>query len=124
MSKWIAKAVVCYLRLRKRLNYPSSPALQRDYDVYYLENYLRAYTTERYAAANCQIPQIRVWDGYDIIRGYGSFTEEVMSCAVFRGIGSIAFRYYLLFQHHLPPPSPPPHDFNATIDDSDKGGEQ
>lgn len=27
-----------------------------------------------------------------------------MQCAVFRGIGSIAMKYYLLFQHHVPPP--------------------
>jgi hypothetical protein len=27
-----------------------------------------------------------------------------MQCAVFRGIGGVAFKYYCLFQHHLPPP--------------------
>jgi hypothetical protein len=27
-----------------------------------------------------------------------------MKCAVFRGIGGVAFKYYCLFQHHLPPP--------------------
>ena len=28
-----------------------------------------------------------------------------MRCAVFRGIGGTANKYYLLFQHHLAPPS-------------------
>lgn len=28
-----------------------------------------------------------------------------MKCDVFRGIGGTAHKYYLLFQHHLPPPS-------------------
>jgi hypothetical protein len=27
-----------------------------------------------------------------------------MECDVFRGIGGTAYKYYLLFQHHLPPP--------------------
>jgi hypothetical protein len=27
-----------------------------------------------------------------------------MRCAVFRGIGGLANKYYLLFQHHLAPP--------------------
>lgn len=27
-----------------------------------------------------------------------------MQCAVFRGIGGVAHKYYLLFQHHVPPP--------------------
>lgn len=27
-----------------------------------------------------------------------------MKCAVFRGIGGVAFKYYCLFQHHIPPP--------------------
>lgn len=27
-----------------------------------------------------------------------------MRCDVFRGIGGTAHKYYLLFQHHLPPP--------------------
>lgn len=28
-----------------------------------------------------------------------------MKCDVFRGIGGTAHKYYVLFQHHLPPPS-------------------
>ena len=28
-----------------------------------------------------------------------------MQCAVFRGIGSVSLKYYLLFQHHIPPPA-------------------
>ena len=27
-----------------------------------------------------------------------------MKCSVFRGIGSVSFKYYCLFQHHIPPP--------------------
>ena len=40
----------------------------------------------------------------DIIDGFGSYTDHFMKCAVFRGIGGVAFKYYCLFQHHIPPP--------------------
>lgn len=40
----------------------------------------------------------------DIIDGFGSYTDHFMKCAVFRGIGSVSFKYYCLFQHHIPPP--------------------
>ncbi|RDL42095.1 uncharacterized protein BP5553_02074 [Venustampulla echinocandica] len=39
-----------------------------------------------------------------IIDGFGSYVDEFMRCAVFRGIGGTANKYYLLFQHHLAPP--------------------
>ena len=40
----------------------------------------------------------------DIIDGFGSYTDHFMKCAVFRGIGGVSFKYYCLFQHHIPPP--------------------
>lgn len=39
-----------------------------------------------------------------IIDGFGSYVNEFMKCDVFRGIGGTAHKYYMLFQHHLPPP--------------------
>ena len=41
----------------------------------------------------------------DIIDGFGSYTDHFMSCPVFRGIGSVSLKYYLLFQHHIAPPA-------------------
>ena len=40
----------------------------------------------------------------DIIDGFGSYTDHFMKCSVFRGIGGVSFKYYCLFQHHIPPP--------------------
>lgn len=40
-----------------------------------------------------------------IIDGFGSYTDQFMKCAVFKGIGGVAHKYYLLFQHHLAPPA-------------------
>lgn len=88
----------------KRQKYPFSEELRAACDKHYLDNYIRWYSTEPFATANGQIPQINIWDDHDIIDGFGSYTDHFMKCAVFRGIGGVAHKYYLLFQHHVPPP--------------------
>lgn len=47
---------------------------------------------------------MNIWDDHDIIDGFGSYVNEFMRCDVFRGIGGCAHKFYMLFQHHLPPP--------------------
>ncbi|KAK4648642.1 uncharacterized protein QC761_112010 [Podospora bellae-mahoneyi] len=89
---------------KKRRDYPFPESLREECDDYYLKNYIRWYGTEPFAAANGQIPQINIWDDHDIIDGFGSYVNDFMKCDVFRGIGGVAHKYYLLFQHHLPPP--------------------
>ena len=39
----------------------------------------------------------------DIIDGYGSYPHHLMSSAVFMGLGAVAFKYYMLFQHQSVP---------------------
>lgn len=89
---------------KKRRDYPFPEKLRADCDDYYLNNYIRWYSTEPFATANGQIPQVNIWDDHDIIDGFGSYVNEFMKCDVFRGIGGCAHKYYMLFQHHLPPP--------------------
>ena len=89
---------------KKRQRYPFPEEMRRECDKYYADNYLKWYSTEPFATANGQIPQLNLWDDHDIIDGFGSYTDEFMRCAVFRGIGGVANKYYLLFQHHLAPP--------------------
>ena len=88
----------------KRREYPFGEALRSDCDKYYFDNYARWFSTEPFATANSQIPQINIWDDHDIIDGFGSYTDHFMKCAVFRGIGGVSLKYYCLFQHHVPPP--------------------
>ncbi|KAI1816954.1 hypothetical protein GGS20DRAFT_134541 [Poronia punctata] len=90
---------------KKRREYPFSEKLRKECDDYYLNNYLRWYSTEPFASANGQIPQLNIWDDHDIIDGFGSYVDEFMRCDVFRGIGGTAHKYYALFQHHIPPPA-------------------
>ncbi|KAI3318399.1 hypothetical protein HD806DRAFT_526339 [Xylariaceae sp. AK1471] len=89
---------------KKRREYPFPETLRKACDDYYLNNYLRWYSTEPFASANGQIPQMNIWDDHDIIDGFGSYVDEFMKCDVFRGIGGTAHKYYVLFQHHLAPP--------------------
>lgn len=88
----------------KRRTHEFSADLRVRCDDYYYGNYVRWYTTESFKTANAQIPQINIWDDHDIIDGFGSYSDHFMKCSVFRGIGSVAFKYYSLFQHHLAPP--------------------
>lgn len=89
---------------QKRRAYPFDNEMRTACDEYYFNNYVRWYTTEPFASANGQIPQINIWDDHDIIDGFGSYTDHFMRCAVFRGIGGVSFKYYFLFQHHIAPP--------------------
>ncbi|KAI2620870.1 hypothetical protein GGS21DRAFT_536332 [Xylaria nigripes] len=89
---------------KKRRDYPFPDSLRRACDDYYLNNYIRWYSTEPFASANGQIPQLNIWDDHDIIDGFGSYVDDFMMCDVFRGIGGTAHKYYMLFQHHLAPP--------------------
>ncbi|KAI1434653.1 hypothetical protein GGR50DRAFT_386205 [Xylaria sp. CBS 124048] len=89
---------------KKRRDYPFPEALRKACDDYYLNNYIRWFSTEPFASANGQIPQVNIWDDHDIIDGFGSYVDDFMMCDVFRGIGGTAHKYYMLFQHHLAPP--------------------
>ncbi|KAF2816263.1 uncharacterized protein BDZ99DRAFT_484920 [Mytilinidion resinicola] len=88
----------------KRRGYPFNEQLRAECDDYYFNNYIGWYGTKPFSDANAQIPQLNIWDDHDIIDGFGSYTDRFMRCAVFRGIGGVAHKYYLLFQHHIPPP--------------------
>ncbi|KAI1359645.1 hypothetical protein F5Y08DRAFT_70561 [Xylaria arbuscula] len=90
---------------KKRRDYPFPETLRQACDDYYLNNYIRWYSTEPFAAVNGQIPQLNIWDDHDIIDGFGSYVDDFMKCDVFRGIGGTAHKYYMLFQHHLAPPA-------------------
>ncbi|KAK4132606.1 hypothetical protein BT67DRAFT_385401 [Trichocladium antarcticum] len=89
---------------KKRRHHPFPESLRLKCDDYYLKNYIRWYATEPFATANGQIAQLNIWDDHDIIDGFGSYVNDFMKCDVFRGIGGTAHKYYVLFQHHLPPP--------------------
>ncbi|KAF2403524.1 hypothetical protein EJ06DRAFT_579527 [Trichodelitschia bisporula] len=88
----------------RRREYPFDESLRARCDEFYFNNYVTWYSAEPFKTANGSIPQLNIWDDHDIIDGFGSYTDHFMRCAVFRGIGGVAHKYYLLFQHHMAPP--------------------
>lgn len=96
----------------KKRSYPWSPPLSTDTDEWYYNHYVEWYTTPPFSHATSQIPTLNIWDDHDIIDGYGSYTDKFMSCPVFRGLGRVAKKYYMLFQHHTPPVGETPEDPN------------
>ncbi|KAL5888474.1 hypothetical protein ACKVWC_003738 [Pyricularia oryzae] len=109
---------------KKRRDHPYPESLRQECDDYYLKNYIRWYSIFPFANANGQIAQLNIWDDHDIIDGFGSYTDHFMQCDVFRGIGGTAHKYYLLFQHHLPPPASTYTSDVAAVERAPEGGVQ
>lgn len=96
-------------------NWKLSSEIKASLDEYYLNHYIEwfgkgymAITKNEtvqaiYPKALHGIPQINIFDDHDIIDGFGSYDRLTMSQQIFMGVGRAAFKYYLLFQHHIPP---------------------
>ncbi|KAF2198118.1 hypothetical protein GQ43DRAFT_443633 [Delitschia confertaspora ATCC 74209] len=78
---------------------PFSEALQEELEKFYLDRYSMWFSQGLFGMANSQIPMVNIWDDHDIIDGYGSYPHHFMSTPVFTGLGAVAFKYYMLFQH-------------------------
>lgn len=76
-----------------------SPEMQEELEQFYLDRYAMWFSQGLFSMANSQIPMVNIWDDHDIIDGYGSYPHQFMSTNVFTGLGAVAFKYYMLFQH-------------------------
>lgn len=89
--------------LYQKQHAPFSPDMKAEMEAWFLDQYSRWFSTGLFGLANCQIPMVNIWDDHDIIDGFGSFPDAFMHSPVFSGLGNIAFKYYLLFQHQSVP---------------------
>ncbi|KAL4811294.1 hypothetical protein BDV18DRAFT_129068 [Aspergillus unguis] len=80
-----------------------NPEFKNELENAYLENYSRWFSQGLFSLANSQIPMVNIWNDHEILEGFGSYTDEFMSSAVISGLGNIAFKYYMLYQHHSVP---------------------
>ena len=66
---------------KKRREYPFPEKLRAECDDYYLKNYIRWYSTEPFASANGQIPQVNIWDDHDVShpRSNSAETQDLTS---------------------------------------------
>ncbi|KAH8697764.1 hypothetical protein BGW36DRAFT_427716 [Talaromyces proteolyticus] len=84
-------------------NAPFSAALKAELETFYLNHYASWFSHGLFSLANGQIPMVNIWDDHDIIDGFGSYSDHFMRSPVFSGLGNIAFKYYMLFQHQSVP---------------------
>lgn len=80
-------------------NAPFTPEMQDELETFYLERYCMWFSQGLFGLANSQIPMINIYDDHDIIDGFGSYPHHFMTSPVFSGLGNVAFKYYMLFQH-------------------------
>jgi len=84
-------------------NAPFTAALQDELEGFYLERYAMWFSQGLFGLANSQIPMVNMYDDHDIIDGFGSYPHHFMNSPVFSGLGNVAFKYYMLFQHQSLP---------------------
>ncbi|KAI9932852.1 hypothetical protein MW887_009104 [Aspergillus wentii] len=89
--------------LNDRYDAPFDPEFRAEIENAYLENYSAWFSQGLFSLATSQIPAVNMWNDHEILEGYGSYPEEFMQTPVISGLGRIAFKYYLLFQHHSVP---------------------
>jgi hypothetical protein len=77
--------------------------MQNELEQFYLDRYSMWFSQGLFGMANSQIPMVNIWDDHDIIDGFGSYPHHFMQTPVFTGIGAVAFKYYMLFQHQSVP---------------------
>jgi hypothetical protein len=82
---------------------PFSTQMQDELENFYLNRYAMWFSQGLFGMATSQIPMVNMWDDHDIIDGFGSYPDHTMSCPVMSGIGNVAFKYYMLFQHQALP---------------------
>jgi len=80
-------------------NAPFTPEMQDELERFYLERYAMWFSQGLFGMANAQIPMVNMYDDHDIIDGFGSYPHHFMNSPVFSGLGNVAFKYYMLFQH-------------------------
>jgi hypothetical protein len=82
---------------------PLTPGMQDELEAFYLERYSMWFSQGLFGMANSQIPMVNMYDDHDIIDGFGSYPHHFMMSPVFSGLGNVAFKYYMLFQHQSVP---------------------
>ncbi|CEI63915.1 unnamed protein product [Fusarium venenatum] len=76
-----------------------TPEMQDELETFYLERYCMWFSQGLFGLANSQIPMVNMWDDHDIFDGYGSYPHHDMKSPIMSGLGAVAHKYYMLFQH-------------------------
>ncbi|OJD19647.1 hypothetical protein AJ78_00379 [Emergomyces pasteurianus Ep9510] len=96
----------CWMGLRvpyKERYHPFNLDIKSEMEDFYLQQYLQWFSHGLFSMANSQIPMVNMWNDHDIVPGYGSYPDMLMRSPVMSGVGELAFKYYMLFQHQSVP---------------------
>lgn len=87
----------------------------REFEDYYLNHYMAWFGKGFWEGKNgktyqtlfpmtmSQIPSVNIFDDHDIIDGFGSYFNSTMGLDYMKTVGNVAYKYYMLFQHHMSP---------------------
>ena len=64
---------------KKRRGHPFEDQLRAKCDEFYFQNYAKWYTTEPFATANGQIPQINIWDDHGMLHALMNYTVTMLT---------------------------------------------
>lgn len=84
--------------------------MKEELETFYLNRYALWFSQGMFSMAASQIPMVNIWDDHDVIDGFGSYPNHFMETPVFSGLGNVAFKYYMLFQHQSVPEETPAHE--------------
>lgn len=100
----------------KKLHMQVDDVTRAEFAQFYLDNYLQWFgagfwksKTGKgllqlcFALAMAQIPLVNLYDDHDIIDGFGLYRDLTMNQPMFKTVGNVAYKYYMLFQHHMLP---------------------
>lgn len=89
---------------------PFTHEMKEELESFYLNRYCMWFSQGLFSMAASQIPMVNIWDDHDIIDGFGSYPHHFMETPVFSGLGNVAFKYYMLFQHQSVPEETTSHE--------------
>ncbi|KAK6462553.1 hypothetical protein DFJ63DRAFT_287464 [Scheffersomyces coipomensis] len=99
----------------KKLNMPATNEYHIELNTFYLNHYIGWFGKGFWKGLNgktlqtlfpltmSQIPSVNIYDDHDIIDGFGSYHDSTMKSPVFSAVGNTAYKYYMIFQHHINP---------------------
>ena len=78
---------------------PFTPELQAQVEDFYFMRHCDWFSQGLFGLASSQIPMVNIWSDRESFNGFGSYPHRDMDSPVLSGVGSVAFKYYMLFQH-------------------------
>lgn len=76
-----------------------TPGMQNQMEAFYLHKYCQWFSHGLFSLAASQIAMVNMLDDHELFAGYGSSAQQDMASPIMAGLGAVAFKYYMLFQH-------------------------